>query len=74
MGEWLRLYLLLRYIFEGEGCCSFAHNLVFGRYLDAVFQVDYHLIITRTLRNVETARPISRVGIRGVEGCAGQSK
>ena len=73
-GEWLRLYLLFRHIFEGEGCCTFAHNLVFGRYIDAVFQVDYHLIITRALGNVETTRSISRVGMRGVEGCAGQSQ
>ena len=74
MDDRLRHYLLLRYIFEGEGCCTFAHNLIFRRYIDAVFQVDYHLIITRALGDVETARPISRVGIRGVEGCTGQSQ
>lgn len=74
VGEWLRLYLLLHYIFEGEGCCSFAHNLVFGRYLYTVFQVDYHLIISRFFGNVETTGSIGRISIRGVEGCAGQSQ
>ena len=74
VNEWLSLYLLLHYIFEGEGRCSLAHDLVFRRYFDTVFQIDYHLIISRFFGNVEATRPISRVGIRGIEGCARQSQ